>query len=141
MIALMYDGLELGKFIEDEEQEKLVLKLNDNVKSSWLPYLFEIALEAGTDMNIIIKAWIKERIFPKNRFGSKRMLKELGLKKYDLNTIAKITRCSLLTDPYWLVYDEDDTYSVNSVRGQLGLENYPYNSLELTNEEEYIWRK
>ena len=136
----MYDGLELGKFIEDED-EKLVLKLNNNIKASWLPYLFEIALEKGTDMNIILKAWIKERIFSKNRFGSKRMLKELGLKKYDLNTIAKITRCSLLTDPYWIVYEETDTYSTHSARGKLNSGNYPYNSLELVNEGDYIWRK
>ena len=140
MIAIMYDGLELGKFIENEDG-KLALVLNDNVKPSWLPYIFEIGLQADTNMHKVIKAWIKERIFPKNRFGSKRMLKELGLKKYDLNKIAEITRCSLITDPYWLVYEEDDTYSKHSVRGQLGLINYPYNSLELENEEDYIWRK
>ena len=138
MIAIMYDGLELGKFVEVDN--KTILQLNRNVKASWLPYLFEIALEKETDMNIVIKAWIKERIFPKNRFGSKRMLKELGLKKYDLNTIAKVTRCSLITDPYWLVYDENDTYTLHSVRGQLGKENYPYNSLEISNEEDYVWR-
>ena len=91
-------------------------------------------------MEKTFRGWLKERIFPKNRFGSKKMLKELGLKKYDMVKIAEITRCSLLTDPYWIVYDESDTYTKQSIRGQIGVENYPYNSLELDNEEDYIWR-
>lgn len=139
VIALMYDGLELGKFCK--ENEKTVLKLNENIKKSWLPYIFEIALDKGTDMEIIIKAWVKERVFPKNRFGSWKMLRELGLRTYNVEKIAEVTRCSLMTDPYWMVYYDTDTYSENSVRGQMGLDNYPYNSLDLKNEEDYIWRK
>ena len=138
MIALMYDGLELGKF--QEENGKLVLKLNDNVKKSWLPFIFELGYDRGTDMHKIIEAWIKERVFPKNRFHSRKMLKELGLVRYDVHKIAEKTRCSLLTDPYWIVYEDSDTYVENTTRGQMGLDNYPYNSLKLNNEEDYIWR-
>lgn len=138
MIAIMYDGLELGKFTE--ENNKLILKLNDGIKKSWLPFIFELGYDKGTDMNKIIDAWKKERVFPKNRFHSRKMIKELGLNRYDVNKIAEITRCSLITDPYWLVYEEGDSYVKSSVRGQMGLDNYPYNSLELKNEEDYIWR-
>lgn len=138
MIALMYDGLELGKFVD--EDGKKVLKLNNNINKSWLPYLFELAYDSNFDMEKVFRGWLNERIFPKNRFGSKKMLKELGLKKYDMVKIAEITRCSLLTDPYWIVYDENDTYTKHSIRGQIGVENYPYNSLEISNEEDYIWR-
>lgn len=138
MIAIMYDGLELGTFYRDDKNI-LRLKLNKNIKKSWLPYIFEIGID--TDMEKILNAWIKERVFPKNRFGSRKMLKELGLKKYNVWEIAKITRCSLITDPYWLVYEESDAYHKNSIRGQMGEENYPYNSLELQNEELYTWRK
>ena len=139
MIALMYDGLELGTFKEDESGI-LRLNLHNNIQKSWLPYIFELGIDNSTDMNIIINAWIKERVFPKNRFGSKKMLRELGLKKYDVRKIAEVTRCSVITDPYWLVYNENDTYCNNSVRGQMGLENYPYNSLNLNNENDYTWR-
>lgn len=138
MIAIMYDGLELGYF--KENGNKLELILHDNIKKSWLPYIFEIALDKDVDMNIILKAWIKDRVFPKNRVGSKKLLKELGLKKYNVERIAEVTRCSALTDPYWLVYEESDTYVKNSMRGKLGLENYPYNSLMLNEEENYKWR-
>ena len=79
MIAIMYDGLELGKFKTDNSG-KLTLELNNNIQKSWLPYIFELGYDKGTDMNKIIKAWIKERVFPKNRFNSRKMLKELGLK-------------------------------------------------------------
>ena len=137
MIALMYDGLELGKFYK--EKEKIVLKLNNNINKSWLPYIFEIGIDK--DMNLILNAWIKERVFPKNRYGSKKMLKELGLRKYDAYKIAEITRCSLITDPYWIAYYETDRYHVNSIRGQLGESKYPYNSLEILDEDKYIWRK
>ena len=139
MIAIMYDGLELGTFIEDDTG-KLSLRLNENVKKSWLPYIFELGLDNETDMNIVINAWVKERVFPKNRFGSRKMLKELGLKKYNVNKIAEVTRCSLITDPYWIVYDTSDRYETHSIRGQMGLENYPYNSLDILNEEDYKWR-
>ena len=141
MIAIMYDGLELGKF--KEENGKLKLILNKGIKQSWLPYIFDIGIDADTDMNIVIDAWIKERVFPKNRFGNRKILKELNLKKYDVRKIAEVTRCSLLTDPYWLVYDEKDTYNEKSVRGQIGLQYYPYNSIGLISiedEDKYIWR-
>ena len=137
----MYDGLELGKFVDNNG--KLELKLNNGVKQTWLPYIFDIGMDAGTDMNIVIKAWIKERVFPKNRFGGRKMLKELGLKKYDVEKIAEATRCSLVTDPYWMVYEETDTYNEKSVRGQIGMEYYPYNSIGVIAEQDenkYIWR-
>lgn len=139
MIAIMYDGLELGTFFKDDENI-LRLHLHPNIKKSWLPYIFEIGIDKHSDMDIVLNAWIKERVFPKNRFGSKKLLSQLGLKKYDINKIAEITRCSLITDPYWIVYDEDDTYTNNSIRGQLNSSLYPYNSLELTDEENYKWR-
>lgn len=141
MIAIMYDGLELGKF--QEVEGKLELKLNKGIKQTWLPYIFDIGIDSGTDMKVITNAWIKERVFPGNRFGHRRMLKELGLKKYDANKIAEITRCSLLTDPYWIAYEETDTYDEKSVRGQIGLQYYPYNSLGIidkSEEDNYIWR-
>ena len=138
MIAIMYDGLELGKFKQDNG--KLKLELNKGIDKTLLPYIFELGYEKGTDMNKIISAWVKERVFPKNRLHSRKMLKELGLFRYDINKIAELTRCSLITDPYWIVYNDTDTYVNNTTRGQLGLESYPYNSLNLANEENYIWR-
>lgn len=137
MIALMYDGLELGTFYKDDGGI-LRLRLNKGVKKSWLPYIFEIGIDCN--MEKIIKSWIKERVFPKNRIGAKEMLKELGLKSYNIDKIAELTRCSILTDPYWMVYDENDKYSTHSVRGQIGMDKYPYNSLMITNEEDYKWR-
>lgn len=137
MLAIMYDGLELGKFYTDSDNV-LRLKLNNNVKRSWLPYIFDIGL--NDDMELVIRAWLKERVFPKNRFGSKKILKELGLKKYNIDKIAEITRCAILTDPYWIVYEETDKYTTHSIRGQMGLDNYPYNSLDIKNEGAYIWR-
>lgn len=139
MIAIMNDGLELGVF--KEEDGKLKLVLHDGVKKSWLPYIFELALEHGTDMRKIIEIWKKERVFPKNRLGSRRMLKELGLKRYNVDKICEITRCSLITDPYWLVYEPEDRYYINSIRGQKGVTTYNYNSLGIENEEDFIWRK
>lgn len=138
MIAIMYDGMELGKFIANSDGTSR-LELNNGVEKSWLPYIFELGYDNNVDMNIIIKAWKKERVFPKNRFNSKKMLKELGLKKYDVEKISEVTRCSLITDPYWLVYEDTDTYVNNSIRGQMGLENYPYNALGV-DEGDYIWR-
>lgn len=140
MIAIMYDGLELGTF--EKQDNKTILKLHDNVKQSWLPYIFAEGINSESDMEIIIKAWIKERVFPKNRFGSRRMLKELGLAKYDVNKIAEATRCSLILDPYWIAYEEEDTYHKNSARGRQDIKhhNYPYNSLGIINEGDYKWR-
>lgn len=139
--AIMYDGLELGTF--EQNGDKLELKLHDNVKRSWLPYIFQEALDNSIDMNVVLKAWIKERVFPKNRFGARKMLHELGLRKYDVNKIAETTRCSLGIDPYWLAYEDSDTYSQNTVRGKSDAEhgNCPYNSLGIKNEGEYKWRK
>jgi len=137
MIAIMYDGLQLGTFYKDKD-DITRLKLDDNIKRSWLPYIFDIYLDE--DMDKVINVWKKERVFPKDRLGSKQMLKEIGLKKYDVDKIAEITRCSVITDPYWIAYEETDTYTKNSIRGQIDSEKYPYNSLKLTDEEKYTWR-
>lgn len=134
----MYDGLELGTFYK--ENDKLKIKLHDNVETSWLPYIFELGLKNNTDMQVVFDEWIKDRVFPKNRMGSKKLLHELGLKKYNQHKIAEITRCSAMSDPYWVVYDENDTYAKNTIRGQAGFEEYPYNSLDIKNEEAYKWR-
>lgn len=137
MIAIMYDGLELGTFFTDNDGV-LRLKLHNNIKRAWLPYIFEIGF--NYDMNEIINAWKKERVFPKNRIGSRKMLRELGLLFYNVDKIAEVTRCSVITDPYWLVYNESDKYSTHSIRGKLGHNRYPYNSMNLVNEADYIWR-
>lgn len=134
----MYDGLELGVFTK--RGDKLELLLNENVKKSWLPYIFELALDKDRDMRPILDTWIKERVFPRNRFGARKMLKQLGLKKYNVYRIAEVTRCSLVTDPYWLAYEYTDNYEDQSVRGQLGLDTYPYNSIGVKDEENYTWR-
>ena len=133
MIAIMYDGLELGTFYTDN-QGILRLKLHDNVSRSWLPYIFEIGFDY--DMRSII-----ERVFPKNRIGSRKMLRQLGLMFYNIDKITEVTRCSVITDPYWLAYEETDRYSTHSIRGKLGHNRYPYNSMNLINEADYIWRK
>lgn len=42
-----------------------------------------------------------------------------------------------------MVYEETDTYNEKSVRGQIGLEYYPYNSIGVITEQDenkYIWR-
>ena len=138
MVALMYDGLELGRFIEQEDGV-VKLKLHNNIQRSWLPYLFDIGLDR--DMRIIVSAWIKERIVPKNRIGIKEILKELGLKRYDRDKIARITRCSSITDPYWIAFDEYDTFYECTIRGRIGGVSYPYNSIGIKNEGDYFWRK
>ena len=137
MKALMYDGLELGIFERDNEGV-LRFHKHENIPATWLPYMFDI--NKDKNMEIVIKAWIKERIFPKDRIGSIFLVRKLGLKKYDADKIAEITRCSILTDPYWLAYTDEDTYTNNSARGKMGGTEYPYNSLDIRNEEDYIWR-
>lgn len=136
--ALMYDGLELGKF--EKTPQQLILHLNRDININWLPYIFVLGYNKGTDMNKIIKAWKKDRVFPKNRYGSFKMLLQLHMFTYDVDKIAEKTRCSLLTDPYWLVYNDTDTYTNCTARGKIGGDYYPYNSLQLENEENYIWR-
>ena len=140
MIALMCDGLELGKF-DTDDKGNIQLILNKGVEKYWLPYVFEEALENKVPLNSILEAWKKERVLPKNRFGAKRLLKGLGLKRYSVENIAYITRCSTITDPYWIVYEEYDRYYEASIRGKLGETRFPYNSIGIVDEREFTWRK
>lgn len=137
--CLMYDGLELGHF--ESVNNKLELKLNIGIQSTWLPFIFELAYNNGTDMTTAINAWKRERVFPKNRIGKLKMLRQLGLWRYNIDKICEVTRCSLMTDPYWITYTDKDTYSSNTVRGKLNSKRmFPYNSLDLKNEDKYVWR-
>lgn len=135
--ALMLDGLELGKFIESDDTEEVHLKLNKNIKTTWLPYIFQINLD--NDMTNVVEEWLKTRIVPKNRIGIADILKRLSLKKYSKRDIFELTHGSAITDPFWIAINSDDTYTKCSKRGKLG-EKYPYNSLNLQPEESYIWR-
>ncbi len=132
---LMYDALVLAEFYTDENGQ-LKLRLMKNIKSTWLPYIFELAYNKDMDLTDILEGWKKERVFPKNRYGSKQLLKELGLKKYDVDKIAELTRCSLTNDPYWLAISEDDTFTKCSAK----TDKREYNQLGLK-EEDYVWKK
>jgi len=138
-MSLMYDGLELGKFVNSDN--KLELKLNDGIKSTWLPFIFELAYNDDVDMNIALDAWKKERVFPKNRIGKFKMLRQLGLWRYNVDKICEVTRCSLMTDPYWITYSDTDTFSNNTIRGKLNNKRvFPYNSIGITDEENFNWK-
>jgi len=131
---LMYDALVLAEFYTNDKNE-LKLKLMDNVKVTWLPYIFELAYKKDIDLRNILDGWKKERVFPKNRYGSRQLLKELGIKKYNVEEIAEKTRCSLSNDPYWLATEEDDTFTKCSAK----TDKKNYNTLGLK-EEDYLWK-
>ena len=138
-MTLMYDALELGDFVKDADG-KITLQLNNNVEKTWLPYIFELAYDSNFDMGIVLNEWKKERVFPKSRYGSKKLLRQLGINKYDIDEILKRTNYSVLTDPYWISNSTDETYTKCSVRGKQNSAKLPYNSLEIKNESDFKWR-
>lgn len=66
-------------------------------------------------------AWIEERVFPEERMGCNELLVELGLKAHIPIEIAKKTRACLMEDPYWVAFEETDTYEQNTIRGLMGV--------------------
>jgi len=76
MVALMYDGLELGRFVRDSVG-MLRLHKHKNIPDGWLPYIFNINL--NEDMDKIIDTWIKSRVFPKDQLGSCIKVKNIKL--------------------------------------------------------------
>ncbi|MFC5403328.1 hypothetical protein [Cohnella soli] len=54
--------------------------------------------------------WLSDRVFPENRQGSHALLANLGLTRYDVWEIAKLTHAAVLTDNYWMSDDLSDRY-------------------------------
>lgn len=68
-----------------------------------------------------IMSFFKLRVFPKERCGAEELLDELGLDRYDAWDIAKKTRGTLMTDPWWMKIKDTDTYETHSLRGLAGI--------------------
>lgn len=74
--------------------------------------------------------WLEERVFPEDRMGVRKLLRSLGLKKYDPLEVALKTRACLVEDGFWIKVEEGDTFRDNTIRGKLGfkeldISNYP----------------
>lgn len=132
---LMYDGLVLGTFIK-HANGVIMFEKKENVIKTWLPLFLELAPD-GVDVSKGIVVWMKERVIPPNRIGIKRILKRLGMKKYDVMEMGAKFNYAIVTDAYWIATKEDDTYTKCSIRATF---NMPYNSLDIKNEENFEWK-
>ncbi len=138
LIAFMWDGLELAKFIK-RPNGTFYMKVNPGIDQRLFPILFSgPEIETTEDIYDDVEFWCEERVFPPNRMGKNKLLKILGLKRYNHIDIVRITRASMMTDGYWLVLDESDTFTNNTLRGKMNPESF--NSLQIKNASEYIWR-
>lgn len=64
--------------------------------------------------------WLEDRVFPPNRIGAKKILKSLGLKKYNALEIAKRTRACLMGDVWWIAMSSGDDFKECTLRGAVG---------------------
>ena len=138
MIYVMFDGLVLGElYISDTK--KLRFKKDEGIEDCWLPMFLRFTADMhdkDVDLYSIYFKWLEERVIPPNRMGIKKVLKMFNMKEYDVLELARKTNASLMTDPYWLAYNETDCFSKNSLRGLY--ENDP-NPLGL-DKEKYRWK-
>lgn len=128
-MKMMLDALVLGEFKKSESGLITTFVKDENIKDEWLPLFLRGDIDG--DVWCLVYEWLKDRVFPKNRIGARKILKDLGLKKYDHFEIAYISRASLVEDPYWIAFEEGDTWSKNTIRGIANVKDFSWNSLNI----------
>jgi len=113
MIRLMCDNHKLAYLDDDTD----ILYLENDVPEWLVPRDLFIGERTSVTFEDL-QEWIKDRVFPRDRCGCEDLLRELGLDFYDEWQIAKRTRASLMTDFYWLSFDDSDYYEKFSARGR-----------------------
>lgn len=55
-----------------------------------------------------IDEFFRERVFPETRVNCKEILRQMGFKNYDAESIARKTHGILYNDLWWLRFDDED---------------------------------
>ena len=105
-------------FDKDKKIGVLTIDLNSNneyifeldiTDDSHLPWGFSdregnyISKERNKNLHRkIIKNWLEERVFPKERHNADELLEEIGLTEYDLVAVLKSTEAKSIYDDFWI---------------------------------------
>ena len=54
-----------------------------------------------------LEIWMENRVFPEDRVDCRTLLDQLGLFRYDIDAICRITQARVETDNFWLMYNYD----------------------------------
>lgn len=115
-IYMMYDTIPIAMCRDRTKFENF--KALDDVPDSILPFGLFINRECTVAR---LTDWLSYRIFPKERPSCAELLKSLGLREYSVWGIVKKTKGSTMTDPYWLKFEDSDSFRESTVRGLFGL--------------------
>lgn len=115
---LMFDNLEQGYIIEYETGVYESI-MSDKFDIRFLPQGLCPKLGLIAD-DTLVREWLKGRVFPENRVGKEQLLESLGMVTYNALGIAYKTRACLMEDPFWVAFEEGDTFEANTLRGQCG---------------------
>lgn len=114
MFEIMYDDIEVAY------KQGNKYKLRENIPRKYIP--FGLFVNSDTEDMVTVVNYFCDRAFPENRVDCKRVLKRLGLKRYNEWKIIKRNRAVLITDGWWMKMDEDDNYYKCTWRGWQGWE-------------------
>lgn len=117
MIKIMPENIPIAKESTDAQGNK-VIRLYDKVKPFYIPEELFKGRRTVTGEELV--KWLSGRVFPRNRVDADQLLKKLSLPEYDPWKIAEKTKAALVTDPFWLKFDEQDTFEESTVRGKFG---------------------
>ncbi|MFR4981083.1 MAG: hypothetical protein ACLUC0_08140 [Clostridium neonatale] len=91
-----------------------VIVLKENVKPGIVHFdLFKNGSNMASGEQFI--NWLEGRIFQEDRADKEELLKLLDLKEYTILGIAKKTTACLMTDPYWVKFDEKDVFGQSTI--------------------------
>lgn len=112
--ALMFDNILVAPYNEATKKFTLV----KGVPDFFIPQDLFMKRQEVTIYEVDL--WLQERVFPPERIGAKKLLKSLGLKKYDAMEITKKTRACLMEDGWWFAIYPTDTFRNNTIKGASG---------------------
>lgn len=111
-LKLMRDDTELATLAEDGKS----LCALPGVPQELLPLnLFLGESRSASLVDTVI--WAKKRVFPKERVDCARLLAAMGLAEYDGWEIVRRTGACLMEDPFWLRFEESQTFA-DTTRGR-----------------------
>lgn len=122
---IMYDNLVIAQYSDISKE----FVFRENLKEGIPPRkLVDFKLSQAEFLD-----WLQERILPENRVNLYSELKVLGMTEYYYYDIAVQTKASLLEDPYWVAFNEEDenSWRTITVRGSFGYPERQYSDIEI----------
>jgi hypothetical protein len=92
-----------------------IYRLIDGINKDNVPFGF--FKNGNTESTLRVFKWLEDRAIPPEREDIREILDIMGISEYSEWAIVRFTGGTLMTDPWWIRFEDNWTYENHTVRG------------------------